>query len=68
MILNVYYESIDPDYSSHDQVFIGIDEESCYRQKYEYEKWQGRDHINGIRSVYRVTILENKYEKRRTNF
>ena len=44
MRLNVYYESIDPDYSSHEQVFIGIDEESCYRQKYEYEKWMGIDH------------------------
>ena len=60
MRLNVYYESIDPYYSSHDQVFIGIDEESCYRQKYEYEKWLGRDHTNGIRSVYSVKILENK--------
>ena len=39
MRLKVYYESIDPYYSSHDQVFIGIDEESCYRQKYEYEEW-----------------------------
>ena len=60
MRLKVYYESIDPYYSSHDQVFIGIDEESCYRQKYEYEEWLGRDHINGIRSIYIVKILENK--------
>lgn len=58
MKIKVYYESIDPYYSSHYQVFIGIDEESCYRQKYEYEKWLGRYHPNGIRCIYRETILE----------
>lgn len=35
MTLTVYYEAIDPYYSSHEQVFIGIDKESCYSQKYE---------------------------------
>lgn len=60
MTLIVYYESIDPYYSSHDQVFIGIDEESCYRQKYEFEEWLGREHPNGIRNIYKVTILEIK--------
>ena len=60
MTLKVHYESIDPYYSSHDQVFIGIDEESCYRQEYEYEEWLGRYHPNGIRNIYKVTILEIK--------
>lgn len=38
MKLTVYYEAIDPYYSSQEQVFIGIDEESCYDQKYEFEE------------------------------
>lgn len=60
MTLKVHYESIDPYYSSHDQVFIGIDEESCYRQKYEYEEWLGRYHPNGIRCIYKAIISETK--------
>ena len=38
MKLTVYYKAIDPYYSSHEQVFIGINEESCYDQKYEFEE------------------------------
>lgn len=55
MKLTVYYEAIDPYYSSHEQVFIGTDEESCYSQKYEYEDWLDRYHPNGIRNTYKVT-------------
>ena len=57
MILKVYYESIDPYYSSHYQVFIGIDEESCYSQRDEFEDWLGRNHPNGIRNIYKVTSV-----------
>ena len=39
MKLTVYYEAIDPYYSSQEQVFIGIDEESCYSQRDEFEEW-----------------------------
>lgn len=58
MKMKVHYEAIDPYYSSHDQVFIDIDEEGCYRQKYEYEKWLGRCHPAGIICIFRETILE----------
>ena len=57
MKLKVYYESISPYYSSHSQVFIGVDEESCYRQKDEYEKWLGRDLRNcSISYIYKVIV------------
>ncbi len=49
MKLRIYYEAIDPCYSSHEKVFIGINEESCYIQKEEYEEWLGRNHPNGIK-------------------
>lgn len=55
MKLTVYYEAIDPYYSSHDQTFIGPNEESCYSQKYEFEEWLGRNHPNGIMNIYKVT-------------
>lgn len=55
MKLTVHYESIDPYYSSQDQVFVGIDEASCYSQKGEFEDWLGRNHPNGIRNIYKVT-------------
>ena len=56
--MKVHYEAIDPYYSSCDQVFIGIDEESCYEQKRAFEEWLERYHPNGIRCIYRETILE----------
>ena len=55
MKLTVYYKAIDPYYSSHEQVFIGINEESCYDQKYEFEEWLGRNHSNSISNIYEVT-------------
>ena len=55
MKLTVYYEAIDLYYSSHEQVFIGIDEASCYSQKDEYEDWLDRNHPDGIRNIYKVT-------------
>ena len=58
MKLTVYYEAIDPYYSSHDQTFIGPNEESCYSQKYEFEEWLGRNHPNGINNIYKVISEE----------
>ena len=58
MKLKVYYEAIDPYYSSDEQVFIGIDEESCYGQKWEFEEWLGRNHSNGINNIYEVTSVQ----------
>lgn len=57
MILKVYYEAIDPYYSSMTQTFIGVDEEDCWNQKYEFEEWLGRYYSSGIRYIYRVKIL-----------
>ena len=57
MKLTVHYESIDPFYSSQDQVFIGIDEISCYSQRDGFENWLGRNHPNGIRNIYKVTSV-----------
>ena len=54
MKLTVYYEAIDPYYSSQEQVFIGIDEESYYSQRDEFEEWLGRNHSNGISNIYEV--------------
>lgn len=57
MILKIYYEAIDPHYSSMTQTFIGIDEESCWEQKREFEEWLGRHHPDGIKSIYIDKIL-----------
>lgn len=37
------------------ELFIGIDEESCYSQKDEFEEWLGRNHPNGMSNIYKVT-------------
>lgn len=58
MKLKVYYEAIDPYYSSEEQVFIGADKESCYSQKWEFEEWLGRNNPNGINNIYKVTSEE----------
>ena len=55
MKLRVHYEAIDPYYSSQEQVFIGINEESCYSQKDEFEEWLGKNHPNGMNNIYKVT-------------
>ena len=57
MKLIVCYEAIDPYYSSDEQVFIGIDKESCYSQRDVFEEWLGRNHPNGIRNIYKVTSV-----------
>lgn len=38
MTLKIFYEAIYPYYSSMTHVFIGIDEERCWNQKYEFDK------------------------------
>lgn len=58
MKLKVYYEAIDPYYSSQEQVFIGIDKEICYSQKWEFEEWLGRNHPNGMNNIYKVISEE----------
>ena len=60
MVLKVYYEAIDPYYSSMTQTFIGIDYDDCLNQKYEFEEWLGRYHSSGIKCIYRDKILDEK--------
>lgn len=57
MILKILYESIDPDYSSMTQTFIGVDDEDCWNQKCEFEEWLGRYHPDGIKCIYRDKII-----------
>lgn len=57
MTLKIFYEAIDPYCSSMTQVFIGIDEKSCWNQKYEFDKWLERHHSSGIRCIYRDKFL-----------
>ena len=63
MKLRIYYEAIDPCYSSHEKVFIGINEESCYIQKVEYGEWLGRNRPNGIKNLYNTYKVTSKYDK-----
>lgn len=56
--LEILYEAIDPYYSSHTQVFIGSDLESCWDQCTEYEKWLGREHPAGIMYIFKPKILQ----------
>ena len=58
MKLKVYYEAIDPYYSSEEQVFIGADKESCYSQRDGFEEWLGRNNPNGLNNIYKVTSEE----------
>lgn len=54
----VKYVAIDPYYSTTTQTFIGENLDSCDQQKYEFEKWLGRNHSNGIASIYKIEIIK----------
>lgn len=58
--LVVKYEAVDPYYSDQVQTFIGVDIDSCEEQRYEFEKWLGRNHPAGIMFIYKTKILEEK--------
>lgn len=58
--LKVKYTAIDPYYSDQEQVFIGVDLQSCYDQKYEFEDWLGSEHADGITSIYKTEIIEKE--------
>ena len=57
MKLKVKYISIDPYETTHEQTFIGIDINDCDNQRYEYEKYLGRYHSNGISSIFKTEII-----------
>ena len=57
MKLKVKYISIDQYETTHEQTFIGIDINDCDNQRYEYEKYLGRYHSNGISSIFKTEII-----------
>ena len=59
MRIDVLYKAIDPYYSDCEQSFIGATSESCWHQKFEFEKWLGREHPAGIKTIYKVEILKD---------
>lgn len=56
----VKYNAIDPYYSDFDITFIGADLDSLDYQQYELENYLGREHCNGIGSIYRPEIIEER--------
>lgn len=65
MLLKIKYIAIDPYYSDVEQSFIGLDIDSCERQRFEFESYLGREHSNGISSIYKTEIL---YDGTNTKF
>lgn len=58
--LDVKYIAIDPYYSDHTQSFIGYNIDDCWSQKYHFDKWLGREHPSGIRTIYKCEIINEK--------
>ena len=57
MIVKKKYTAIDPYYSDQIQTFIGSDWNSIEDQIYEFEKWLGQEHSNGIATIYETEII-----------
>lgn len=57
MVLKKKYRAIDPYYSDQIQTFIGSDINSIDEQIYEFERWLGREHPNGIVTIYKTEII-----------
>ena len=55
--LKVLYKAIDPYYSDCEQIFIGDSIFSCEEQMLQHDEWLGKEHPNGVRSIYDVEIL-----------
>lgn len=58
--LKVKYTPIDPYYSTFEQTFISETIDGCEEQQFEFEEWLGREHRNGIMSIYKTEILQIK--------
>lgn len=58
----IKYIAIDPYYSDQVQTFIGADSNSITDQIYEFEDYLGREHSNGIASIYKTeSIHDDRY-------
>ena len=58
--LDVKYIAIDPYYSDQNQSFIGYTIDDCWSQKCDFDKWLGREHPSGIRTIYKWEIINEK--------
>ncbi len=61
----IKYIAIDPYYSDQTQTFIGSDANSISDQIYDFEEWLGKEHANGIATLYRTETL---YDDRETQY
>lgn len=59
MKLKILYEPINPHYSSMTQTFIGVDEEDCWNQKYEFEEYLEALNDNNIHNIYNIKVISN---------
>ena len=55
----IKYVAIDPYYSDQVQTFIGADADSIDDQVYEFEQYLGREHSNGIASIYKTETIHD---------
>ena len=58
--LDIKYVAIDPYHSGQEQSFIGYNIEDCWSQKYEFDRWLGRNHPSGIMAIYKFEIKREK--------
>lgn len=58
--LKIRYVAIDPYYSDQEQSFIGYDIEDCWSQKYDFDRWLGREYPMGMKAIYKEEILQEK--------
>lgn len=58
--IRIKYEAIDPYYSDQVQTFIGETIESCDEQRYEFERYLGRNHPHGFMAIYSPIVIEEK--------
>lgn len=53
----VKYIAVDPYYSDFEETYIGATLDSLDEQQYELEEFLGRNHCNGIMSIYKTEII-----------
>ena len=59
MILKVIYESLHPIRESFIQSFIGIDSESCWKQKDEFEAFLKAKNEDDVSNIYNIKVVCN---------
>lgn len=59
MKATILYKAIDPYYSDTKQTFIGVNADAIDNQIYEFEKYLGRNHPNGISNIYKTSFINS---------